>query len=455
MNDADRAPALHLHALRAWFQVDLWSRRLPPEVTIRLLAGWPILLLPLFLFGQLVTPHPVWMVLLVVLVGLYGAAYGWVRAQAASVEFTRRRQGSILVAGDLLREDFEVHNRSGLPLLWAAFVDHSDLPGYQPGSVVGCNAGGSYRWWKEVECSQRGVFRLGPHQLQIGDPFGLFAAEIISDYRESVLIYPRVVQLPPVDLPRGSAGGVSSRRRPLFGVEPAASVREYVPGDSMRMVHWSTSAHYGHLTVREQELEPSGDVWIVLDLNEAVQQGDGRRGTLEYAVMLAASMAAEMVSGEDRRAVGLLTVADHRVTALPPQPGRAQLWSIMAALAPAQASATPLEELLRRNLSTLGRRHTLVVITPSTGEAAALWVAELVRAQGQGLASSVILVAEPDAEPYTEEPVQLLARLDIPVKVVRTDMDFRPALTYRRTRKVIRSTPTGGAFTVEVEEEVG
>ena len=39
--------------------------------------------------------------------------------------------------------------------------------------------------------------------------------------------------------------------------------------------------------------------------------------------------------------------------------------------------------------------------------------------------------------------------------LLRTDDALPTALTYRRRRRVIRTTPTGGAFTVEVEEEVG
>jgi hypothetical protein len=61
----------------------------------------------------------------------------------------------------------------------------------------------------------------------------------------------------------------------------------------------------------------------------------------------------------------------------------------------------------------------------------------------------------PEQEAETADCMELLARLDIPHQRLRTDVRLRAALTYRRTRKVIRSTPTGGAFTVEVEEEVG
>jgi len=440
--------------LERW-RAGLWSWRLPPQRKIRLVVGWPLLLTPFLLFGQVVTPHPVWVVSIVSLLVPYTLGYVWLRSQVLAVTFTRQRQGTLLVAGDRLREDFALTNRSGLPLQWAAFVDGSDLPGYAPGSVIACAPNGDYRWWKEAECAHRGIFRLGPHRLEMGDPFGLFQALLDYPDVEHVLIYPRVVQLPQIDLPRGSASGHAPRRRSLIGQRASASVRDYTPGDSMRLVHWPTSAHRGRLTVKELELEPSGDVWIVLDLNAAVQRGEGSTGTLEYAVMLAASLAAEMVSGNERRAVGLLTVSGDAVTTLAPQPGQAQLWAILRALAPALASPIPLDALLQRSLSLLGRRHTLVVITPAVGEDAPRWIAELVRAQGQGLASSVVAVTTPDDETAATAALHLLESLAIPYQVMRTDVRLRAALTYRRTRKVIRSTPTGGAFTVEVEEEVG
>jgi uncharacterized protein (DUF58 family) len=468
-------------------------------MTIRLLVGWPLLLLPLLLFSQIVTPHPVWVVLLVVLLALYTAGYLWTRGLVQTVAFERRRQGAVLVAGDLLREEFTLLSTGRLPAIWAEFADESDLPGYAPGSVVAAPAGGSYAWWKEIECAQRGVFRLGPHRMRVGDLFGLFGAEIRYERAETLLIYPRVVQLPQVELPRGSSGGTAPRRRPQLGVIPSASVREYAQGDSMRHIHWPSTAHRSHLMVKELELEPSGDVWLVLNLHGAAQRGEGRTGTLEYGIILAASMAAEMVSGRERRAVGLLTASGDDVIALPPQGGQAQLWSIMAALAPAQPTSWPLEELLRRNLGALGRRHTLIVITPSAVstasavnaasaastvpvvntasavDAAAVakpplavettlrgetpdasgWIAQLVQAQRVGLASSVLLVTMPQDEAAGVEVARRLANIDIPAQILRTDMTMRAALTYRRKRKVIRTTPTGGAYTVEVEEEVG
>jgi hypothetical protein len=55
-----------------------------------------------------------------------------------------------------------------------------------------------------------------------------------------------------------------------------------------------------------------------------------------------------------------------------------------------------------------------------------------------------------------DEPVHaLLVRYNIPVQTFVTSAQLPAALTFRRTRTVIRSTPTGGVVTFEEEVEVG
>lgn len=443
----------------------LWNRGFPDHVRITHTILWPLLLAPLLLLNQLVTPHPVWVVLLVTLVSLYAIALLWVRQQALLVTLTRRRTGALLVAGDELNEEFELRNESVLPVLWAEFLDHSDLPDYNPGRVIGCGSNTSYRWTAKMVCRRRGVYRLGPHQLVLGDPFHLFTLTINVADSETVLIYPRVLHLPPVQLPIGSTTGSARRQRPLWGAQPAATVRDYQPTDSLRYVHWPTTARRSQLMIKELESEPSGAIWIVLDLDQRVHQGEGELGTLEYSIIVAASLTAQLVHSSDQRAVGLFTisggsdgVAPPAVITRSPQSGQAQLWAILAALAPVQPSMVGLAELLRTARPTLGRRSTLVVVTarPTALPAEGDWPAQLVHLQATGVTSSVCLVGIEAALRDQEEPVRtLLARYSIPVQSFLTNTQLRAALTFRRTRKVIRSTPTGGVVTYEEEVEVG
>ena len=221
--------------------------------------------------------------------------------------------------------------------------------------------------------------------------------------------------------------------------------------------------------VKELEIEPSGAVWIVVDLNARAHSGEGEQSTLETAIVAAASIAAELLNRSDRRTVGLLTLSGkQQLTVLAPQAGQAQLWAILAALAPVQPTTITLAEFLHNSLATLGRRGSLIVITPQAATAANNldipnpvsteqdWVAEVVHLQALGLAASVLLITAATADEQSAEGVRmLLARYNIPLQTLQAGTRLPAALTFRRKRKVIRSTPTGGAVTYEVDEEVG
>ena len=84
--------------------------------------------------------------------------------------------------------------------------------------------------------------------------------------------------------------------------------------------------------MREFDREPSGDLWLILDMDAGVQAGAEAEATQEYAVILAASLAAQYLRQGERRAVGLLASGRSPVL-LPPGRGQDQLWRILEALA--------------------------------------------------------------------------------------------------------------------------
>jgi uncharacterized protein (DUF58 family) len=453
--------------------VSRWlNRGLPSDRRIDLRIAWPIWLIPVVLLNQVVAPHAVWVVFFIALCGFYLLGYLWVRNQAPAIALLRRRLGSILVAGDLLQEEFELKNESALPLLWAEFIDDSNVPDYGVGRIVACEGNSLYRWRTEVLCKQRGLFQLGPHLLRLQDPLGLFAVTIVNRYEEIVLIYPRVVHLPYLHLPRGNTQGGDRQRRPILGNLPAATISEYQAGDSLRHVHWASTARRGQMMVKDLEIEPSGNIWLVLDLDRRVQQGVGATGTLEHGIVVAASLAADLLSGRDQRAVGLLAFGGEEVdeksgglVQVLPGVGSAHTWPILTALAPVKTGDLPLAALLASSRDRIGRRSTLTVITPAASAVEHAvddsgthidWVAELVHLKGVGVDCSVVLVAAADAEPHAGEGMQaLLARMNIPSSLVMAGAPLPALLTFRRRRRVVRTTPTGGVVSYEVDEEVG
>jgi uncharacterized protein (DUF58 family) len=230
------------------------------------------------------------------------------------------------------------------------------------------------------------------------------------------------------------------------------------------------------MMVKDLEIEPSGNLWLVLDLEGGVQQGEGPQGTLEHGVVVTASLAAELLGGRDHRAVGLLAFGgegeDGRthgggLVEVLPTVGSAHLWPILSALAPVSVGDLGLAALLASSRTRIGRRSTVTVITPvasgkvieggePTKDVEVDWVAELVHLRGVGVASSVVLIAPADETPHQGAAMHaLLARLDIPCTILTAGEPLPALLTFRRRRRVVRTTPTGGAISYEVDEEVG
>ncbi len=429
--------------------------------TLRLRTRLPLYLVAGLLGLQLIAPDRTWTYLLGGLAALLGFSYLWAYDLLLGIQIERVSQGMWVVAGDRLNERWSLFNAGALPLLWATVRDRSSIPGYHIDRVVAAGSRAGYTWETEGVCSHRGVFTLGPWSVSGGDPLGLFEIEITFPEVRTLLVYPRVMRLPQIDLPRGSAGGALRQPRPTQAATLLTShVRPYTPGDSLRLIHWRKSAQQSRFMVRQFDLEPAGDLWILLDLDAAVQSGEGAESTVEYAIVLAASLAARHLA--ENRAVGLIGFGRETVLT-PPQPGHAQLWPLLQALARLEpGDEWPLARVLDRIGPNLGRGRTLVAITPSLDPA---WVGEMLRLRRRDIAAAVLLVdaasftapstAAPPPAPFRLAALcDLLADHAIPTHLIDRSFVFRPLIAIKRKRTVYKTLGTGRVVAVEVEEEV-
>jgi len=412
-----------------------------PQVTIKSKSRWLLGLLVALLLVQLVTPSRAWTFLLVGLGGVVALGYVWARQMAAKLTISREQHYGWVHVGDLLEERFSLCNESLLPALWVEINDQSDLPGYSARSVRSADAQHTVSWRTEGICRQRGLFSLGPWQACVGDPFGLF--QVTFDYpdSQSILVYPPIVHLPSLRLPRGAATGSGRTSRQALEVTTnAAGVRAYVPGDSTNRIHWRTTARLQELMVKTFDLEPSGDLWIVLDLDASVQAGEAAESTEEYGVILAASLSNRTL--RQNRAVGLVaygtagTSNGHPTEPLPiivlPQKGTAHQWRILQALTTVRAGGSwPLERVLSEMDRNLGRGTTLAVITPSCDPA---WVAGLLPPMRRGVAPTVVLLDPVSfgGTGNTGTLIRLLADLGVPTDRIVQGMPFTPIAQHKR-----------------------
>jgi uncharacterized protein (DUF58 family) len=357
-------------------------------ITMRTQWRWPLLWLLLLLLAALFLPARAWNSLLVGLGGLLLIAYGWARQLAHGLSADRQLRFGWVAVGDRLSEQFELRNDSFLPLLWAEIDDESNVPGYNAAVVRSVPAQTVDRWRQSAVCQRRGHYHLGPWRLRTADPFGIFQVTYHYPASSDIIIHPPSDTQLPLALPAGqSSGRQRSPRRAWEANLSAATARNYQPGDPRRWIHWPLSAHRAQLMVRQFDQDVGGDVWLLLDLEAAAQVGQGSRSSEEYAVLLAAALAAH--AGQQNRAVGLAGYG-REPQLIPPGRGQGQQWKILRALALLQADGdTTLAEALR-DLNRIAQRGATALIISASDRAD--WLPNLLPLAQRGIHSHVILL---------------------------------------------------------------
>jgi uncharacterized protein (DUF58 family) len=414
------------------------------QLQIRLNSRLLVLLLGLLLVLAIVVSNRLLYYLFYTVALLAIFAYIWTRQTARGLSLKRETRSDWVQVGDRLRERFILGNSSRWPILWVETEDKSTLPGYQAGRVETVSSGGGKAWWDaQAICKRRGLYTLGPVQMHTGDPFGVFTATWTDPTTRTFLVYPPIIDLPGLNLPRGMlAGSARSSFRTQQVTTDVSGIREYLPGDSLNRIHWLSTARRDELIVKEFDLEPSGNLWIVLDLDISVQAGADEESTEEYGVSVAASTAFKML--EQNKTVGLIAYGEHEVV-LPPDRGRRQLGHILRELAVAKSGGTyPLDHVITQLGGNFGRGMTIIVITPSTDRA---WMAAMLSMTRRGLSPAAVVLDAGSfgGPPGAESIVHDLANLGIPAYQVRQGQRFQ---TIARTaplqeRKVYRVLGTG------------
>ena len=172
-----------------------------------------------------------------------------------------------------------------------------------PEAVIG-DAGGEYppqtgQLTYLITGVRRGVWPLGPLMLRTVDPFGLAQREQSFGDTRSVTVVPELFALAPLAVRIGAAGGTAHTSSTRLGQgSDNLSPRGYIPGDSMRRIHWRATAHRGQLMVRQEEEESSPDAVVVLDRSGRHWDAPGVDAdpAFEAAVSLCASAAAHLAS---------------------------------------------------------------------------------------------------------------------------------------------------------------
>jgi uncharacterized protein (DUF58 family) len=141
----------------------------------------------------------------------------------------------------------------------------------------------------------RGVHAVGPTVHERTDPVGLMRRRHEVGESLELLVAPRVTEV--AVFAGGLANdldGATSQQRSMNDLAFHA-LREYVPGDDLRHVHWRSSAKAGQLLVRQFHETRRGHVTVLLDGSRSSYP---RLRDFELATSVATSIALRAVRDE-------------------------------------------------------------------------------------------------------------------------------------------------------------
>ncbi|XAS67897.1 DUF58 domain-containing protein [Micrococcaceae bacterium Sec5.7] len=286
----------------AWRAVrGLWLRSVWPVLSVVSVLGWSVLGASILLWSA-------------------GQAYGWQEAKAAAMAafvlfliavgfiLGRSSYGVLLdlartrvAVGDSAVGSIAVSNTSARPLMPATLelpvgsataVFH--LPRMKPQQV--------HEDLFTIPTARRAVIVVGPVRSVRADPLLLLRRQVLWTEPEDLYVHPKTVAL------AGSAAGFI---RDLEGMPTADlssadvsfhALRDYVPGDDRRHIHWKTTARTNKLMVRQFEETRRAHLAISLSINTDEYSSEHE---FEMAISAAASIGRQAI--REQRELDVLT----------------------------------------------------------------------------------------------------------------------------------------------------
>ena len=287
---------------------------------------------------------------------LPAAAWLWVRFMARPMTMRRRTGNRELVEGGRVEVLLEVRSDEG-PLPSRAVVVER-VHGLPERDVPVVRSGHELRGRYVLEDVPRGRYALEAADLVLGDPFGLAEARIALERRDTLLVYPRVFDLDGVFTDAGAAGGDEGRallhRTAGYDLH---SIRDFQQGESLRRVHWRSTAKRRTLMVKELTELPRDESAVLLDGDRDSSVGAPGASSFDAQVRAAASLLNRMVEGGQRCSLVMHGQTRRRIRI---RAGGGDWGTALAALAAVRADATqPLSTMLRDTRGATGAAEAI------------------------------------------------------------------------------------------------
>lgn len=220
----------------------------------------------------------------------------WMAQRPLRAEVSRRVGAIRVPRGDPINVIYRVRNTSKHRTGRAAIIDRCDDNTCRV-DLEPVASQTAVDFFGNIATKRRGVFPVGPFEVERVDPFWMAVGTRRDDAVGHVTVHPKVYRL---SGPQGAIRVVDNesvlRRASTDPMSGIVSMREYVAGDDPRLIHWPTTARTGTLMVRENVEVRRPEFTVVLDTDGDVGSADD----FEEAVDVAATLAAHAIrSGLD------------------------------------------------------------------------------------------------------------------------------------------------------------
>ncbi len=291
----------------------------------------------------------------VVLLGLVLVTAGltrlWSQLSLKSVITEQKISDDRVFPGETVELQLKVTNRKILPLPWIEIENEmplafhrqcrtteQTLPGYgflsKSTSLLWYS---SATWHEKLTCNKRGYYKLGPLTASSGDIFGFYPSSMTNDATDHITVYPVIYPVSELGIPPlYPIGDTRAERRIFTDPNRVIGIREYTTQDSLRHVHWKSTARHQELHIKVFEPTTTLDAAIFLSVDSFRRYGSLNTDDLEFGISTAASIASYVIT-EQRSSIGLFVNTSLADSGAPvrilPGSGTKQLISILDALA--------------------------------------------------------------------------------------------------------------------------
>ena len=228
------------------------------------------------------------------ILGVYGVGLWWSKRSLKNISF-RRSFVPHAFLGEDIKVDIVVENQSLLPVAWVRLYESLPVELSTPtniNQVITLGPHGRVILRYSLHAGKRGYYPVGPLFSFSGDLLGISSEQQGMGDVDYLTVYPRIITFTNVRFPSLSPQNLLPSSQIIFE-DPTRiwGKRDYMVGDSLRRVDWKATAVSGRLQVKQFEPSIASDTMIFLNLYSSDYEARYRIDSIEFAIVVAASLA--------------------------------------------------------------------------------------------------------------------------------------------------------------------